>query len=122
MSAFICSDEHFIEVINGYLTHSQRNPGHNKLVEWANTLKRENVRSVNYRYNKKTRFKSIKFEPTHSQHSVWQIIQWLRCIDYQSCERPDYYKSAAYRLNCELQLELFHIANGHRFTNLHWSI
>ena len=103
MSAFICNDRQFIEVINGFFTHSQRNPGYAKLVEWANILKRENVRSVNYRYKERTRFQPVAFEPTHSEYSAWQTIQWLRSIDYQSCERPDYEKSEAYRLNLSLQ-------------------
>jgi hypothetical protein len=104
------------------MTHVQRNPGHAKLVEWANTLKRENVRSVNYRYNERTRFQPIAFTPEASTASVWQVIQWLKCIDYQSCERQDYEKSEAYRLNLQMQCELFHVANDHRFTNLKWSI
>jgi hypothetical protein len=122
MSAFICTDKQFIEAINGFLTHCQHNPGHAKLVEWANILKRENVRSVNHRYNERTRFEPIVFEPASSSYSAWQTINWLRCIDYQSCERPDYNKSEAYRLNMELQLELFNVMNDSRFTNLHWTI
>lgn len=122
MSAFICSDQQFIEAINGFFTHCQRNPGYAKLVEWANILKRENVRSVNHRYNERTKFKPVEFEPASTEYSAWQTIQWLRSIDYQSCERPDYEKSEAYRLNLSLQCELFNVMNDHRFTNLHWTI
>ena len=66
MSAFICSDKQFIETINGYLTHCKSNPVYTKLVEWANILKRENVRSVNHRYNERTKFEPVMFEPSKS--------------------------------------------------------
>ena len=122
MSAFICEDGQFEAAVNGWVTHIQRNPGLQRMADIANLLKRENIRSVNWRYNERTKFKPVDFTAKVSNASIWQVIQWLKCIDYQSCERNDYEKSEAYRTNLAMQAELFSVACDHQFNNTSWSV
>jgi hypothetical protein len=87
MSAFICSDRQFAVVARAVFPDS--------LIRqqlFANKLKRENIRSVNYRYKETTRFTKVNFDDANDApaYTDWDIVGLLRCIDYQSCERPDY--------------------------------
>lgn len=87
MSAFICSDLQFAVVARAVFPTS--------LIRqqlFANNLKRQNIRSVNYRYKENTRFTKVNFDDANDAPAYhdWDIIGLLRCIDYQSCERPDY--------------------------------
>lgn len=85
MSAFICSDRHIATiahfVANGNLESAQ-------LI--ADNLKRENIRSVNYRYNEKTRAKPCDISDYWKEASINDLVCLVHCLDYQSCERPDY--------------------------------
>jgi hypothetical protein len=86
MSAFICSDKHFATVAK-YIFLSDNDAQH-----FADTLKRENVRSVNHRYKEKTRFRPVNLKQADrvSAYSDHDILALLECIDYQSCEHPTY--------------------------------
>lgn len=85
MSAYICSDRHIASIA---LWAAMDSSG--KLAqEIADALKRENIKSVNYRYNEKTRFKKCDL----SKAEVLQpedVVSLCDCLDYQSCEHPDY--------------------------------
>ena len=85
MSAFICSDRHIATIAhfaaNGDLETAQ-------LI--ADNLKRENVRSVNYRYNEKTRVKPCNISDYWKEANVNDLLCLVYCLDYQSEERPDY--------------------------------
>jgi len=63
----------------------------------ARTLYIENVRSVNYRYNERTRFNGYSYERdmTQPRRSPIAIIKLVNSLEYQSCERPDFAKSEA---------------------------
>jgi len=61
----------------------------------ARTLYIENVRSVNYRYNERTRFNGFAFELDTVKRSPIAIIKLVNSLEYQSCERPDFAKSEA---------------------------
>lgn len=88
MSAFICSDKHFAVVAKALFSKPK-----NQQV-FADQLKLENVRSVNYRYNEKTRFRRVNLNAATpeevNQYLGHDIARLLECIDYQSCEHPDY--------------------------------
>ena len=56
MSAFICSDAQFATVARGLFTDEST------AQQFANHLKRENVRSVNYRYKEKTRATRVNMD------------------------------------------------------------
>jgi hypothetical protein len=129
MSAFICSDEQFVRTVLGWAKHTAKHAGFNEeeLAEMANTLKKENVRSVNWRYNEKTRAGKVRFPDVTLEEfepaSIEQVVQWLRCLDYQSCEHPDYEKSKAYVINVSMQRDLLMMMVGdRRFDSCRWII
>jgi hypothetical protein len=84
MSAFICSDRQFATVAR-YLFSSEATAQ-----QFADHLKRENVRSVNHRYNEKTRFSRVNMAKACDGFTGHDIAAMLACIDYQSCEHPTY--------------------------------
>ena len=84
MSAFICTDAQFATVARWLFTEepiAQR---------FADHLKRENVRSVNYRYKEKTRVTRVNMNMAVKGYSIHDIAAMLACINYQSCEHPTY--------------------------------
>lgn len=86
MSAFICSDRQFAVVARALFQKESSQQ------QFADALKRENIRSVNYRYKENTRFTKVRLAEADGapQYNDWDLVCLLRCIDYQSCERPDY--------------------------------
>ena len=98
MSAFICSDREFATVALHMFKDSPLNAQ-----EFANHLKRENVKSVNHRYDEKNQYRKVnmaKGAPAGS-FAPSDILKLLHCIDYQSCEHEDYV-SYPLSLMCEL--------------------
>jgi hypothetical protein len=88
MSAFICSDKHFAVVAKALFAQPT------SAMQFANALKRENVKSVNHRYDETTRFRKVDMNAATAdevkQYDGNDILCLLNCIDYQSCEHPDY--------------------------------
>jgi hypothetical protein len=101
MSAFICSDRHIATVVKAYTFYAGESEAFAR--DLANTLKRENIRSVNYRYNQRTRFKPCALSDAlpvgagEGQYRAVDLLQLASCIDYQSCERPNWENSLASR-------------------------
>lgn len=99
MSAYVCSDAQFATLVAVVATmpYSPVKPSEAQAV--ANLLKRENIRSVNYRYNERTRITPCDIEKaTLGGWTLTGLVNLARCIDYQSCERPDYEKSRAHHM------------------------
>ena len=88
MSAFICSDRQFATIAKFLFTTERRQQS------FADSLKRENVQSVNYRYTEKTRFKKVNLNSASLESiagfNAADMLRLLQCIDYQSCEHPNY--------------------------------
>jgi hypothetical protein len=91
MSAFICSDKHFAVVAKALFAQPT------SAQQFADALKRENIKSVNYRYRdcaERARFRKVNLDAATAddvkQYDGSQILVLLMCIDYQSCEHPDY--------------------------------
>ena len=88
MSAFICSDKHFAVVAKALFASPT------EAQQFADALKRENIKSVNHRYNERTRFRKVDLDAATkadvNQYDGSHILVLLDCIDYQSCEHPDY--------------------------------
>lgn len=113
MSAFVCSDEQVEACVRGWAEVAkwrQVTPEEQQRI--ANVLMRENIRSVNWRYGERTKIRKVIFGENYVHAHPHQLIQWLRCLDYQSCERDDYEKSEAYRLNLQMRVDMFdHVVN-----------
>jgi hypothetical protein len=88
MSAYICSDKQFATIAKALFS----SPVHQQA--FANHLKKENIKSVNHRYNENTRFRKVNLDAATpeevAQYDGSDILQLLACVDYQSCEHPDY--------------------------------
>lgn len=96
MSAFILSDLHF-STIAIYIHHLNDNIG---IQELANKLKSINIESVNYRYKENTRKSKCKIINNYDnvRYSKYDIIQLIKCWDYQSCEKPDNFEYRVIRV------------------------
>lgn len=108
MSAFMCTDTQFA-VVAKFLF------GDAGLAQaFADGLKRENIRSLNYRYKERLRFRSVKLSAVSdadlAYYTMHDALRLLECIDYQSCEHPTYN-----RVPCELASNLL-IARGARIS------
>lgn len=91
MSAFICSDKH-IAVVARYIAGEFGLSEDNVF----KTLKRENYRSVNYRYNEKERPSYPKMETIDvPELPQVDILKLCNSLDYQSCEHPGWKGSSA---------------------------
>ena len=103
MSAFICNDYH-ISVLANYAAKQQLLYRHNNKTKGANDaaiigliLHKENVRSYNYRYGTHLPTTDFTFDYAVQEKPFHEsvIISAANCLDYQSCERPDWEKSEA---------------------------
>ncbi|MDM0116879.1 hypothetical protein QTI66_32655 [Variovorax sp. J22R133] len=65
----------------------------------ADELFRGNVRSVNYRYNERAKCTGFVFKPVADLPAPIVILKASHCYDYQSCERPDWEATKAYKLS-----------------------
>jgi hypothetical protein len=88
MSAFVCSDRQFAVVAKSLFVDARRQQ------QFADALKRENIKSVNHRYGERTRVTRVKLSACPETEVSWylpdDVAALLNCIDYQSCEHPDY--------------------------------
>lgn len=90
MSAFICSDLHIATVAAGLHTLFGVDA-----LKFANEAKRENIKSVNYRYREKTRFSVVKTTGQESWGCTGDLLALMSCLDYQSCEHSGWSGSYA---------------------------
>ena len=88
MSVFICSDRHFAVVAKALFAH----PVQQQI--FADALKRQNIKSFNWRYKEHNRFRKVRLDDASAEYvkafDGHDVLQLLICIDYQSCEHPDY--------------------------------
>lgn len=85
MSAFICTDTHIATVADHVFTDA------GAAQVFANKLKRENILSVNHRYNEHTPVEPVDMtQSAKDKYSPTDVCCLLACLDYQSCEHPDY--------------------------------
>jgi hypothetical protein len=102
MSAYICTAETFAAIatfaelqrITHPVTREQVSP-----VDVASILYAENVASVNYRYDESTdaTLPSPAFY-RFTQIPALHILSCLNCLEYQSCEHPEWNESVAAQL------------------------
>jgi hypothetical protein len=96
MSAYICSDKQFAVIAKALFAspHNQQ--------AFANHLKKENIKSVNHRYNERYQFRKVKLDAASQEdvnsYTGHDILRLLDCVDYQSCEDYTNYDDYPYNL------------------------
>jgi len=58
----------------------------------------ENYISVNYCYEEKTKITKYQYIRASGIKGI-QILKLLHCLEYQSCEHPEYYNGLAHHIN-----------------------
>lgn len=127
MSAFIVSENH-INVIVSYFVDSRpmyrlyakingayQYLTHENAAKVAQTLYAENVRSVDVRYSEENDSRyTFKYLPMARLHySIADIAGALDCLEYQSCETDDYYRTEAYALITAMRKRLLKRLQDH---------
>lgn len=87
MSAFVCSDRHIATIAVRYAELAKTAAPQ----DIANQLKAINIASVNFRYRQNIPISPCDLSevaPDNFQYS--DLLALCECLDYQSCERPDY--------------------------------
>lgn len=104
MSAFICSDRHISTLVYYYGTNVNLLV-YDEIIKIAKVLLKENVKSVNYRYNAKYKTKLKSFDPKTSC-SLVELYKLANCWEYQTCEHPNHEKSNAWKIIQALKLNI----------------
>lgn len=109
MSAFILNEYHLrtmveyalAQRVNAYHKgkwYRSSDPGAADL--FLTVLYRQNVRSVDARYQEGNEVESLRYRPTgRPAVSAVQMIKACNCYDYQACETDDYYETLAYAIS-----------------------
>lgn len=123
MSAYIVSPDHITALLAGFaaLRRCCRcNPlSEEDLTEIGQQLLLENCRSVAYRYDKSVDecWQNYGFNPKYAFNPPIrlqsQLLKLCDCIEYQSCERDDWYGSAAFRKLNEIRSSLISSLPGY---------
>ena len=102
MSAFICSSRHIATIATNYVSLV----GSGDTQEIADALLACNIASVNYRYDEETPIQPCSLDDVATDVSFPDLVALCECLDYQSCELPDYTHplleaiTAQFRVNC----------------------
>ena len=104
MSAYICSKKHiqtvaseFVKIFGG------------DVLEVANELYKENIKSVNHRYEGSQRLSKFKTVGKTKEVKDIELYKLVCCIQYQSCEHDDWKQSKAYKMLDKLEKHLLAI-------------
>lgn len=99
MSAYIVSKQHIDKIVDYVYNHHIDDCSEYKTKdELGQLLLEENIRSVNYRYNERNRLVKYQYEPPAIGLTCVEFLKFLRCLDYQACERPSYTRSQVHRI------------------------
>jgi hypothetical protein len=101
MSAFIVSKRHVAALVRFYVSSLYgKNADASSSLEMCRVLMRQNVRSVNERYNERGKSESFKQSDFDSAPilSPDQCLKACGCLEYQSCETDDWKTTRAYDL------------------------
>ena len=98
MSAFIVNKTHIDAIVTAIVDcpniNISRSESNIDLV--GQILWDENFKSVNYRYSDNEQ--APKYSHRVKYVSLAQAIKAISCLNYQSCEHPDYYESESKRI------------------------
>jgi hypothetical protein len=104
MSAFICSDRHIATIATRYANQIGQ-PQEAQAI--ADALLATNIDSVNYRHREDELVRACDLsEVAPDSFQAPDLVALCDCLDYQSCERPDYHNplletiTAAFKATC----------------------
>jgi hypothetical protein len=116
MSAFVVSKKHVASIVGWYVSQNYNSHfDHNDAVEMGNRLLKKNVESVQYRYpdckdniaacpGVIAELASGTVPELKLRDLIWKkpisalhCIKAIHCLDYQSCELPDWEKTEEYK-------------------------
>lgn len=123
MSAYVVEDDH----INALVTYaaekriSYYDPiAENRIdINGLNTtaigkiLLAENVRSVNYRYHETDTPDDYSYRHFATPLTAIEVIKACDCLDYQSCETPDWDQTVAWRILQAIKSHAMHDLPGY---------
>jgi hypothetical protein len=101
MSAWLVENGHIDVLVNALAAHDLldgRAPGDLGQLLWT-----ENNRSINYRYSERKRNPRYVLHTTEAPLHPVAVLKAIGCYEYQSCERPDWDRSRAYKLVTRLR-------------------
>lgn len=107
MSAYVCSDKHIATIAVNYVKLF----GDGNAQEIADALLACNIASVNYRYREDDPIVPCSLDEVDFDRSFEDLAELCRCLDYQSCELPDYSHplldaiTAQFQANCRTGVE-----------------
>jgi hypothetical protein len=131
----MCSDAHFKAIVIGMSRINLRLDGPPRgvqtlaeMTETARLLKAVNIRSSEARYlgDPGTSDPDIKVTKSdvlkEPRRSLGQILQYIHCLDYQSCESEGWETSKAYRVLMYFVDIIAREATGAEYEKAEWAI
>ena len=129
MSAFICSDKHINAIVHWASQNTVSVYHGNPSTRWPVTgqeqatsalLFAENVKSINHRYQETRPLTGIVFDASAPHLRAIEVLKACICLDYQSCEHPQWQSSLACTLLQAIQSEAITQLPG--YDNAPWQI
>ena len=93
MSAYVCSKRHIQTIAEAYSEKFS-----DSTLRVLNILYKENIKSVNYRYDQSTKLTNFRKVDTIKPVSKMQLFKLIECLNYQSCEHDGWESSKAYAM------------------------
>lgn len=120
MSAFTVTKQHIDAIVTPVVQSRMYNGFINgaDAQEIGNILWNQNYRSVNYRYHDNQ--ESPKYYFKQNVVSPVQVLKLISCLDYQSCETPDWEQTQAFKLLDEIKSIVINSLPG--YAEAKWSI
>ena len=112
MSAYIVDDKHIATLILNYSNLFHKRIDKDKQIELAGKLAWGNIDSVNYRYQEFKPNEAIQYvmnvknlieKNNYEKLEMQELIIMVRCLDYQSCEIPNYRSSEVSKILDEMK-------------------
>lgn len=115
MSAWLCSDKHIFELAQYFVDKCQTYSSSKLTFEQAaEELYKENVRSLNYRYD------DDDFADLNPPHAYMRTVfdpavlaKQVNCYEYQACEHPAWEESKAHEMCQDIKEHLLRNLPGY---------
>ncbi len=119
MSAWVMNDQSINALVTFWGKHCSRSNDAKECQQTGEALLSQNIKSVNYRYNERSRLipESYFYTPvtTYQRKPITntQIAKLVLCWKYQACEDPKHKRSKAWEIIEEISDELLRQSPGY---------